>query len=181
MEAKVNMRRCYKWLGEGDRGNNPACIKSSELLPSSKFTWELANLYEIKVLSTFDWQTPEVDCPCITSWLPLYLDDNMGVEWDIFHNRDGELEQVRDELSSLNFPLVFPRDGLGWHLAVQYQGVAISHNDKTVSRRNLAAYRPCINFNKYSLLHRAVRFARLPNKVPKCVCLVCPCHRAQAN
>jgi len=32
MKAQVNMQCCYWWLGEGDRGNNPAYTKSSELI-----------------------------------------------------------------------------------------------------------------------------------------------------
>jgi hypothetical protein len=74
------------------------------------------------------------------------------------HQRFTELEQIRDALlASLHFPLLYPRGELGWHLAVQYQGVAISHDNNRVSRRNFAAYRLCIKFNGYSFRHRAAR------------------------
>lgn len=74
------------------------------------------------------------------------------------HQRFTELDQIRDALlASLHFPLRFLRSELGWHLAVQYQDVAISHDNNRVSRRNFAAYRLCIKFNWYSLRHRAAK------------------------
>ena len=83
----------------------------------------------------------------------------MGAEWNvILHQRVAELEQISDALlTPQHFPLLFPRGKLGRHLAVQYQGVAISRNINRVSRRNFAANRLCIKSSGYSMPHRAAR------------------------
>jgi hypothetical protein len=62
-----------------------------------------------------------VDSPCVTTWLPFYLDDNMGSERDvILHPPVTEVEQIRDaNLPSLHFPLLFPHGELRCHLAVR--------------------------------------------------------------
>lgn len=59
------------------------------------------------------------------------MEDNMGDERDIIlHQRDGELERIRDvNLPSLHFPLLFTHGELVWHVAVWYQGDATSHNN----------------------------------------------------
>jgi len=69
------------------------------------------------------------------------------------HQQVAELEQIRDApLSTLHFPLLSPHHELGWHLAVQYQGVAINHNNNRVSRRNFSAYRQ-VQWVLIALLH----------------------------
>jgi len=55
--------------------------------------------------------------------------------------------------ASARFPLLFPHIEAGWHLAVQNQVDAVSHN-KRVSC-NFAAYRLCITSKAHSLFHRA--------------------------
>ena len=110
----------------------------------------------IKTFSAFEWQAPKVDCRCVTLWLPFYLGDNMGAEWDvILHQQVGEIEQITDvPLTSLHFPLLLPYGELGWPLAVRNQGVAIIHKNNRFSRHNYAAYRLWIKSIGYSFLHR---------------------------
>jgi len=62
----------------------------------------------------------------------------MGDERDAnLHQPAEDLERIRvAKVLSLHFPLQFPHGELGWHLAVQYQGKATSHNN-IISCRNL--------------------------------------------
>ena len=62
LEAKVNMRRCFtNGLEKGECGNNPACIKSSELLHRNVHaSWRI-----YKKSRSYQ-RAPEVECPCVT-------------------------------------------------------------------------------------------------------------------
>jgi hypothetical protein len=98
--------------------------------------------------------------------------------------RVGTLEECADAfLAPTHFHLLISHGELGLHLAVIYQGVAISHNNNRVqvvilphtdSTSSPVGYH-CSNALQVYL------FTRFPYKLQKCVRLVCPCHRAQAN
>ena len=69
----------------------------------------------------------------------------MGVETDItLHQRGVGLQRISDTLPGcdpLHFSLLFPYGERGWHLVVQYQGDATSHNSNRVSYLEFAVYR----------------------------------------
>jgi hypothetical protein len=58
----------------------------------------------------------------------------MGAERDAnLHQLVAELEQIRDVLlASLHFPSLFPLGELGWHLDVQYHGLAMNLNNNSL-------------------------------------------------
>ena len=98
--------------------------------------------------------------------------------------RVGKLEECADAfLAPTHFHLLISHGELGIHLAVMYQAVAISHNNNRVevvilphtdSTSSPVGYL-CSNALQVYL------FARFPYQLQKCMCLVCPCNRAQAN
>jgi hypothetical protein len=100
--------RCYGWLGQGDSGNNTAGTISSRNVPASGRIYKKSRRFQVRLVRH------GVYIPCVTRWLPFYLDDNMGAEQDAnLHQPVADLEEIRDtNPPSLHFPLLFPHGEL---------------------------------------------------------------------
>jgi len=79
MKAKVNVRRC----GTNGLERETVVIILRVLNPENSFIKMLMRAGEFirsQEVPNVRLQASEVDCPCVTRWLPFYLDDNMRAE-----------------------------------------------------------------------------------------------------
>jgi hypothetical protein len=141
----------YGWLGKGNRGNNPASPKSNVLILLA--SWRIYKKSRSSQRPIGNSRRPgsrvvNSESPACQEVAAILLEDNMRAERDItLHQRGVGLQRINDTLpvcDPLHFSLLFPHGERGWHLAVQYQGDATSHNNNRVSYLEFAVYRLCI-------------------------------------
>jgi len=70
----------------------------------------------------------------------ILLDDNVGAERDIILRQLQRISYTHPASDALYFRWLFPHGGLGWHLAVRYQGDATSHDSNRFSCGEFTAY-----------------------------------------
>jgi hypothetical protein len=155
---------CYGWLGKGNRGNNPACPKSSVLVRLA--SWRIYNKSISSQRPIGNSRSPgsrfaNSESPEYQEVAAILLEDNTGAERDItLHQRGVGLQRISDTLPAydpLHFSLLFPHGERGWHLAIRYQDDATNHNNNRVSCLEFVVYRLYLRTNGWSLLLRAAK------------------------
>ena len=110
----------YGWFGEGNRGKNPACPKSSVLIRLA--SWRIYKKSRSSQRPIGNSRSPgsrfaNSESPACQEMAAILFEDNVGAERDItLHQRDVGLQRISDKLpeyEALHFSLLFPHGERG--------------------------------------------------------------------